>query len=122
MLQLRKSGITFVEGLAPLFTFPQLFKYFPTPRSVGFEKAIRCQQKILKELIEDKIAHLVQAVNTGNVAEHVKVDNFLDQWLRNDNISSEDILILTRELLAIGTETVHVTSRFFFLGAAADQR
>ena len=103
MLQFRNAGITFIDCMAPMLSPFSLYKYFPTPTSIRFENVVNYLQEISGEFITERMTKLMEATQRG---EKVEAVSFLDQWLLDENISTEDIHMLTRDFLAAGMDTV----------------
>ena len=103
MKEFQSAGLNFVEGLAPMMGIIPWYKFFPTPRSVRFENAVRCLEAIASELVDERMTELKQKINSNEELEGI---SFLDQWLLDDRINREEIFTLMRDFLAAGIDTV----------------
>ena len=101
MKKFQKAGVSFIDGLAPMFSIIPWFKLFPTPTSVRFLETVHTLEEITKELIKEKIVKLSQLENPEE-----ECVGFLEQWLLNDNFTKKDMFVLVRDFLSAGIDTV----------------
>ena len=80
-----------------------LHKYIPTVYSVRFENTVRELERISLELLGEKMATLSAALKKG---ENVEPIGFLEQWLVEERLDQKDILVLIRDFLSAGIDTV----------------
>ena len=101
MKKFQKAGVSFIDGLGPMFAIIPWYKLLPTPASVRFLECVHTLEEITKELIEEKIVKLSQLENPEE-----ECVGFLEQWLLNDNFTKKDMYVLVRDFLSAGIDTV----------------
>ena len=103
MKTFQRAAIQFVKGLLPMASPIPLHKYIPTVYSVRFENTVRELERISLELLGEKMATLSAALKKG---ENVEPIGFLEQWLVEERLDQKDILVLIRDFLSAGIDTV----------------
>ena len=103
MKDFQKAAIHFIERLVPMARPLPLHKLFPTISSIRFESSARELERISEELLEEKMATLSAALKRGESVEPI---GFLEQWLVEEKLSHKDILVLIRDFLSAGIDTV----------------
>ena len=103
MKTFQKAAVQFIKGLLPMASPIPLHKYVPTVYSVRFENTVRELERISLELLGEKMATLSAALKKG---ENVEPIGFLEQWLVEERLDQKDILVLIRDFLSAGIDTV----------------
>ena len=106
MKAFQKAAIQFIEGILPMSNPIPLHKLIPTVSSIRFESSARELERISLELLGEKMAALSTALKKGESVEPI---GFLEQWLAEERLDHRDILVLIRDFLSAGIDTVSLS-------------
>ena len=101
--QFLEAGRNFVRTLLGLMYALPVYKLIPTKPYKEFDVAVRRLLSLAGEIMEKKMAQMTTALEEGQEVQGI---GFLDQWLLEGKLSSEQILPIFADLVAAGIDTV----------------
>lgn len=101
--QFLEAGRNFVRTLLGLMYALPVYKLIPTKPYKEFDVAVRHLLSLAGEIMEKKMAQMTTALEEGQEVQGI---GFLDQWLLEGKLSSEQILPIFADLVAAGIDTV----------------